>query len=63
MIKQLSQITQGRIGGCLKAIEAQQWNQIGTDFDLIFHTCLMDFGSLRVSEDHQSMFEIVFFFF
>lgn len=48
------------MGGCLKATEAQQWKQIETDFDLIFHTCLMDFGSLGVSKDHQSMFEIVF---
>lgn len=49
------------MGGCLKAIEAQRWKQIETDFDLIFRNCLMDFGSLRMSKDHQSTFEIVFF--
>lgn len=49
------------MGGCLEDIEARQWKQIETDFDLIFHTCLMDFGSLRASKDHQSTFEIVFF--
>lgn len=47
------------MGGCLKAIEAQQWKEKLTD--LVFHTCLMDFGSLRVSKAHQSTLEIVFF--